>query len=72
MKARTDKKRDDKDFDTVKTFRTIKERISRDISDMTPEQIREYLEKKRCARNKYRYCILHLTLVALTETKTLA
>lgn len=47
MKTRTDKKKGDKNFDTIKTFRAIKEKISGDIGDMSPEQIREYLKKKK-------------------------
>ena len=35
-----------KDFDTVKTFRGIKEKISRDIEGMTFEQLRAYLAER--------------------------
>ena len=48
-----------KTFDTVKTFRAIKEKISRDITDMNAEQIKEYLRSKQltafllsCSNNK--------------------
>ena len=34
----------EKEFDTVKTFREIKEKISVEISGMTFEQIKEYLK----------------------------
>ncbi|MDD4969605.1 MAG: hypothetical protein PHT07_09270 [Paludibacter sp.] len=34
----------EKDFDTVKTFREIKEKISLEISGMTFDQIKEYLK----------------------------
>jgi len=34
----------EKEFDTVKTFRGIKEKISIEISGMTFEQIKEYLK----------------------------
>lgn len=34
-----------KEFDTVKTFREIKDKISREIKDMNFEQIKEYLKK---------------------------
>lgn len=34
-----------KDFDTVKTFRAIKEKISLEMKDMNFEQIKEYLKK---------------------------
>jgi CO dehydrogenase/acetyl-CoA synthase epsilon subunit len=37
----------EKEFDTVKTFRAIKEKISADIADMNLEQIREYLKDKK-------------------------
>lgn len=36
-----------KDFDTVKTFREIKEKISMEISDMSFEQLKEYLKLKK-------------------------
>lgn len=36
-----------KDFDTVKTFRAIKQKVSRDIKDMTYEQLTEYFEKTK-------------------------
>ena len=32
-----------KDFDTVKTFREIKENISKDIQSMTFQQLKAYL-----------------------------
>jgi hypothetical protein len=34
----------EKDFDTVKTFREIKDKISKDIKDMTFEQLKAYLD----------------------------
>ncbi len=37
----------EKEFDTVKTFRAIKEKISADIVNMNLEQIREYLKDKK-------------------------
>jgi hypothetical protein len=37
----------EKDFDTVKTFRAIKEKISKDISKMTLAQIKEYLKQQK-------------------------
>lgn len=40
MKTKKEKK-----FDTVKTFRAIKEKISLEIKDMSFEQLHEYLEK---------------------------
>ena len=36
-----------KDFDSVKFMRQERDRISREISDMTHEQIKEYFAKKR-------------------------
>ncbi len=37
----------EKEFDTVKTFRAIKEKISKDISNMTLAQIQEYLRQQK-------------------------
>lgn len=42
MKTKT--KKATKEFDTVKTFREIKEQISHEIADMTFEQIKAYLK----------------------------
>ena len=36
-----------KEFDTVKTFREIKDNISKDIQGMTFEQLQAYLNKTR-------------------------
>ena len=36
-----------KEFDTVKTFREIKNKISIDIKGMTFEQLQEYLDKTK-------------------------
>jgi hypothetical protein len=36
-----------KEFDTVKTFREIKDNISKDIQGMTFEQLQTYLNKTR-------------------------
>ncbi len=36
-----------KDFDTVKIFREIKDKISKDIKGMTFEQLQEYLDKTK-------------------------
>ncbi len=41
----TDKKI--KEFDTVKTFREIKDKISKDIQGMNFEQLKEYLDKTK-------------------------
>ena len=40
---KTKNKMTEKEFDTVKTFREIKEKISANLVDKTTEQILEYL-----------------------------
>jgi hypothetical protein len=40
-----------KDFDTVKTFRDIKDKITKDIQDMNFEQLTAYLNKNRLKLN---------------------
>ena len=45
MKPKTETK--EKDFDTVKTFRAIKEKISKAIVNMDAKQIKEYLKNKK-------------------------
>jgi hypothetical protein len=47
MKTETKKEIKEKEFDTVKTFRAIKEKISKDIVDMDFEQITAYLQNKK-------------------------
>ncbi len=47
MKTETKKQIKVKEFDTVKTFRAIKEKISKDIADMNFEQIKVYLQSKK-------------------------
>ena len=37
----------EKEFDAVKTFRAIKEKISKDIYGMTLEEIKEYFQKQK-------------------------
>ena len=37
----------EKEFDTVKTFRAIKDKIAKDIYGMTLAQIQEYLEQQK-------------------------
>ena len=37
----------EKDFDTVKTFRDIKTKISQEIKGMTFEQLKAYFEKTK-------------------------
>jgi hypothetical protein len=51
MRSGTDKNKE-KDFDTVKTFRAIKEKISNDIADMNLDQIKEYLKPKQVHKQK--------------------
>jgi len=51
MKSETKKQIKEKEFDTVKTFRVIKEKISKDISDMNFEQIKAYLKDKKVRKN---------------------
>ena len=36
-----------KEFDTVKTFREIKDKISKDIQEMTFEQFKAYLAERK-------------------------
>ncbi len=40
---KTKNKKNEKEFDTVKTFREIKEKISSDLVGKSTEQIKEYL-----------------------------
>ncbi len=40
---KTKNKKTEKDFDSVKTFREIKEKISKDLVEKSAEQIMEYL-----------------------------
>ena len=44
MKTETKKPLQEKEFDTVKTFRAIKDKISLEIASMNFEQIKEYLK----------------------------
>jgi hypothetical protein len=41
------KAKSEKEFDTVKTFREIKDKISNEIKGMTFEQLNLYLEKNK-------------------------
>ncbi len=45
MKAKTEMK--EKEFDTVKTFRAIKEKISKEILKMDAKQIKAYLKDRK-------------------------
>ena len=42
---KTEKKNSKKDFDTVLTFRKIKDKISRDLNGLSFDEIKEYLKK---------------------------
>lgn len=44
MKTETKKSTQEKEFDTVKTFRAIKDKISLEMTNMNFEQIKEYLK----------------------------
>jgi hypothetical protein len=54
MKLQVMKRKDKKvkDLDTVKTFREIRDKISKDIQGMNFEQLKEYLEKNELKENK--------------------
>ncbi len=43
---KTKNKTTEKEFDTVKTFRAIKEKMSLEMAGMTFEQIKEYIKTK--------------------------
>ena len=45
MKTEIKKPIQEKEFDTVKTFRAIKDKISLEMADMNFEQIKAYLKK---------------------------
>ena len=45
MKIEYIKKTEEKEFDPVRTFREIKDKISFEIKDMNFEQIKAYLKK---------------------------
>jgi hypothetical protein len=44
MKTETKKPGQEKEFDTVKTFRAIKDKISLEMANMNFEQIKAYLK----------------------------
>ena len=44
LNMKTKNKINEKEFDTVKTFRAIKEKISLEMAKMNFEQIKEYLK----------------------------
>lgn len=43
---KTNHKDQKKDFDTVKTFRKIKDKISKDLKGMNFDEIKRYLKKE--------------------------
>lgn len=45
-----DKIKIEKEFDTVKTFREIKHKISKEIKGMTFEQLNEYIESRKLVK----------------------
>ena len=45
MKTKNNKPTQEKEFDTVKTFRAIKDKISLEMANMNFEEIKEYLKK---------------------------
>ncbi len=47
-----DKKVSDKEFDTVKVFRNIKDKISSDIKDMNFDQLTAYLSNNKLKSSK--------------------
>ena len=44
MKTENKKQVQEKEFDTVKTFRAIKEKLSLEMANMNFDQIKEYLK----------------------------
>ena len=58
-----------KEFDTVKTFRAIKDKISKDIKGMTFEELQAYLDKTKLkpknGQNKSQRSTLGLALLGL-------
>jgi predicted membrane-bound dolichyl-phosphate-mannose-protein mannosyltransferase len=42
----------EKEFDTVKTFRTIKEQISKEIWGLSHEELMAYFERKKLKTNE--------------------
>ena len=47
MMIKEKKTTNEKEFDTVKIFREIKEKISKEIKDMSYEELMEYFEKTK-------------------------
>ena len=43
---KTKEKNQEKEFDTVKTFRKIKDKISKDLKGMSFDETKEYLKKQ--------------------------
>ena len=43
---KTIKKYKEKEFDAVKFMRDVRKKISKEIVDLTPEEIKEYFSKK--------------------------
>ena len=49
---KTKEKKMEKEFDTVKFFRAVKERISKETQGMTFEEFKEYLSKRKLKKAK--------------------
>lgn len=56
---KTEKPNQEKEFDTVKTFRAIKEKISLEIAGMNFDQIQEYLKTNSAKFNAEREKEIH-------------
>lgn len=52
---KTKNKVSEKEFDTVKTFRDIKEKMSLEMSKMNFEQIKEYLKNRSAQLQQVKY-----------------
>lgn len=52
MKTKNKIKKTAKSFDTVKTFRKIKEKIAKDISGTNATEMRKYLKKRKLSPSK--------------------
>jgi hypothetical protein len=51
---KTSIKTEKKDFDTVKTFRAIKEKISKEIKGLSYEELMDYFERTRLEKSPAR------------------
>ena len=60
MKTKPETKEKERDFDTVKTFRIIKEKISKDIAEMDAKQITKLLKRQKSSSTRLTACVQHL------------